>query len=159
MQVIYCKTAKLFEAACDVASIIADAPTSTQHALRQYGIHLGNAFQIADDVLDYTADSKTLGKNIGDDLAEGKVTLPVIYALQGSLDKEKALIREAIEQGHHPEMDKIIQIINQSGAIEYATQKAQQSAKLAIEALIVLSDSVYKDALISLAHIAVDRTH
>ncbi len=159
MEVIYCKTAKLFEAACDVASIIADAPTSTQHALRQYGIHLGNAFQIADDVLDYTADSNTLGKNIGDDLAEGKVTLPVIYALQGSLDKEKALIREAIEQGHHPEMDKIIQIINQSGAIEYATQKAQQSAKLAIEALIVLSDSVYKDALISLAHIAVERTH
>lgn len=159
LQVIYCKTAKLFEAACDVASIIANASQDEQTALHQYGVHLGNAFQIADDVLDYIADSATLGKNIGDDLAEGKTTLPVIYALKNAQAPDQVLIRQAIEQGHHPEMSKIIDIIKQSGAIEYAIDKAQQAAQAAIDALNAFAESEYKNALIALAHIAVERTH
>lgn len=159
MQVIYCKTAKLFEAACDVASVLADASDNKQKALHQYGVHLGNAFQIADDVLDYIADSKTLGKNIGDDLAEGKTTLPVIYALKNAQTPDQQLIRQAIEQGHHPEMAKIIDIIKHSGAIEYAVSKAQQAAQSAIDSLDILAESEYKNALIALAHIAVERTH
>ncbi len=159
MQVIYCKTAKLFEAACDVASVLADASDREQEALHQYGLHLGNAFQIADDVLDYIADSDTLGKNIGDDLAEGKTTLPVIYALKNAQAQDQQLIRQAIEQGHHPEMAKIIDIIKHSGAIEYAVSKAQQAAQSAIDSLDILTESEYKNALIALAHIAVERTH
>ncbi len=159
MQVIYCKTAKLFEAACDVASALAGANNSEQEALHQYGVHLGNAFQIADDVLDYIADSETLGKNIGDDLAEGKTTLPVIYALKNAQTQDQILIRQAIEQGHHPEMAKIIDIIKHSGAIEYAVSKAQQAAQSAIDSLDILTESEYKNALIALAHIAVERTH
>ncbi|WP_440615290.1 octaprenyl diphosphate synthase [Cysteiniphilum sp. 6C5] len=159
LQVIYCKTAKLFEAACDVASVIANAGDREQKALHQYGIHLGNAFQIADDVLDYIADSETLGKNIGDDLAEGKTTLPVIYALNNAQASDQRLIRQAIEQGHHPEMTKTIDIIKHSGAIEYAISKAQQAAQSAIDSLDILAASEYKNALIALAHIAVERTH
>ena len=159
MQVIYCKTAKLFEAACDVASVLANAGDSEQKALHQYGVHLGNAFQIADDVLDYIADSETLGKNIGDDLAEGKTTLPVIYALKNAQAQDQQLIRQAIEQGHHPEMTKIIDIIKHSGAIECAVSKAQQAAQSAIDSLGMLAESEYKNALIALAHIAVERTH
>ncbi|WP_440682244.1 octaprenyl diphosphate synthase [Cysteiniphilum halobium] len=159
MQVIYCKTAKLFESACDVASVIAGASEEEQTALHQYGMHLGNAFQIADDILDYTADSKALGKNIGDDLAEGKTTLPVIYALKNAQAQDQRLIRQAIEQGHHPEMLKIIDIIKDTGAIGYAIGKAQQAAQSAIDALDTLKESEYKDALIALANIAVERTH
>lgn len=159
MQVIYCKTAKLFEAACDVASVIASASEDEQIALHQYGVHLGNAFQIADDVLDYIADSKTLGKNIGHDLAEGKTTLPVIYALKNVRTEDKIVIREAIEQGDHPEMSRIINLIKHSGAIDYAINKAQQAAQSAIEALDILMPSKYKNALIALAHIAIERTH
>lgn len=159
MQVIYCKTAKLFEAACDVASVLADASDREQEALHQYGLHLGNAFQIADDVLDYIADSDTLGKNIGDDLAEGKTTLPVIYALKNAQTQDQQLIRQAIEQGHHPEMAKIIDIIKHNGAIEYAVSKAQQAAQSAIDSLDILTESEYKNALIAIAHIAVERTH
>ncbi|WP_119328142.1 octaprenyl diphosphate synthase [Cysteiniphilum halobium] len=159
MQVIYCKTAKLFESACDVASVIAGASEEEQTALHQYGMHLGNAFQIADDILDYTADSKALGKNIGDDLAEGKTTLPVIYALKNAQAQDQRLIRQAIEQGHHPEMLKIIDIIKDTGAIGYAIGKAEQAAQSAIDALDTLKESEYKDALIALANIAVERTH
>ena len=159
MQVIYCKTAKLFEAACDVASVIANASDTARNALHQYGSHLGNAFQIADDILDYIADSKTLGKNIGDDLAEGKTTLPIIYALKNVNATDQKIIRNAIEKGNHPEMNKIIHIVKASGAIEYAIQKSHNSAQLAIDSLADLFSSKYKDALISLAYIAVERTH
>ncbi|WP_116963478.1 octaprenyl diphosphate synthase [Fastidiosibacter lacustris] len=159
MQVIYCKTAKLFEAACDVASIIAKANSIEKQALHNYGMNLGNAFQIADDILDYISDVDTLGKNIGDDLTEGKTTLPVIYALRNANNTDANLIRNAIEQGHHPQMDKIINIIKQSGAIEYAIGKAQDAAQKAIDAIENLAHSSYKEALIALAHIAVERTH
>ncbi|WP_119343798.1 octaprenyl diphosphate synthase [Facilibium subflavum] len=158
MQVIYCKTAKLFEAACDVASIIAGADNEQAQALRQYGIHLGNAFQIADDVLDYISDSQSMGKNMGDDLAEGKTTLPVIYALQNTNKNQKALITEAIEKGNHPQMDQIVKIVKDCGGIAYAIQKAHDEASLAKTAIANFIDNDYKKALIALCQLAVERT-
>ena len=159
MEVIYCKTAKLFEAACEVASIISQCDQPYQQALAIYGRHLGNAFQIADDVLDYVSDAKTMGKNIGDDLNEGKTTLPIIYALQNTSLNNSKLIKQAIENGHHPQLDTIVDIIKASGAIEYAKSKAQLEVKSACDAINLLPESTYKQALISLAHIAVSRTH
>lgn len=159
MHVIYCKTAKLFEAGCEVGAILADANKEIIHAVKAYGTHLGNAFQIADDVLDYTSDAETMGKNIGDDLAEGKTTLPVIYALEHTTADQTQLIREAIEQGQHIRMNEVISIIKSCGAIEYAQQRAHQEADAAISALKNLPDSPYKNALISLAHLSVARNH
>ena len=159
MEVIYCKTTKLFEAACEVASIISQCDQPYQQALAIYGRHLGNAFQIADDVLDYVSDAKTMGKNIGDDLNEGKTTLPIIYALQNTSLNNSKLIKQAIENGHHPQLNTIVDIVKASGAIEYAKSKAQLEAKSACDAINLLPESTYKQALISLAHIAVSRTH
>ncbi|MFZ9034978.1 MAG: octaprenyl diphosphate synthase [Francisellaceae bacterium] len=159
MQVIYCKTAKLFEAAVEVAAILAHADQKTTEAIITYGRHLGNAFQIADDILDYTSDAKTLGKNIGDDLAEGKTTLPVIYTLNHIDDENQALIRTAIEQGKHPQMAEIVALIKSNGGVEYALKCAQKEAQSAIDALNFLPDSDYKEALISLCHIATKRNH
>ncbi len=159
MNVIYCKTAKLFEAACDISAILAKANNTEAHAIHQYGIHLGNAFQIADDVLDYTSDSQTMGKNMGDDLAEGKVTLPLIYTLNHTDKENQRLIHDAIKQGHHPKMDTIIEIVQSCGAIDYALDQAHLEAKSAAQALDAISHSAYKDALILLTKLAVKRTH
>lgn len=159
MHVIYCKTAKLFEAGCEVGTLLTTQDQALLNAVKAYGTHLGNAFQIADDVLDYTSDAETMGKNIGDDLAEGKTTLPVIYALTHTSADQSQLIREAIEQGAHPRMDEIIEVIKQSGAIDYAQQRAHQEADLAIASIASLDDSPYKEALIALAHLSVARNH
>ncbi|WP_076541222.1 octaprenyl diphosphate synthase [Shewanella sp. UCD-KL21] len=160
MRVIYCKTAKLFEAATLLTGVIADVSKEQQTALGEYGKFLGTAFQLTDDLLDYTADADELGKNIGDDLAEGKPTLPLIYAMAHGNDKAKALIKDAIENGDGTKaIDEIVAALKDSGALEYTKQKADEEADKAIAALAPIADSEYKTALISLAKISVQRNN
>ncbi|HDY94058.1 MAG TPA: octaprenyl diphosphate synthase [Pseudoalteromonas sp.] len=160
MQVIYSKTAKLFEAATGLAAIITEQDQSTLDALNLYGMHLGTAFQLVDDVLDYNADAEQLGKNIGDDLAEGKPTLPLIYAMQHGSEQQTQLIRDAIEHSNGMEhLEEILSALKQTNALEFTMQKAELEADKAIACLDFLAESDYKQALISLARIAVDRDH
>lgn len=160
MQVIYSKTAKLFEAATGLAAIITEQDQATLDALNQYGMHLGTAFQLVDDVLDYNADAEQLGKNIGDDLAEGKPTLPLIYAMQHGSEQQTQLIRDAIEHSNGMEhLEEILTALKQTNALEFTMQKAELEAEKAIACLDFLAESDYKQALISLARIAVDRDH
>jgi octaprenyl-diphosphate synthase len=160
MRVIYCKTAKLFEAATLLAGVLGDATPEQEEALGNYGKYLGTAFQLTDDLLDYTADSDELGKNIGDDLAEGKPTLPLIYAIAHGTDEEKQLIRQAIEQGDGTQaIDQIVAALHHCGALNYTQQKAIEESEKAIAVLSILPESDYKQALIALAKISVDRNH
>ncbi|MEL0632190.1 octaprenyl diphosphate synthase [Pseudoalteromonas carrageenovora] len=160
MQVIYSKTAKLFEAATGLAAIITEQDQSTLEALNLYGMHLGTAFQLVDDVLDYNADADQLGKNIGDDLAEGKPTLPLIYAMQHGNAHQTQLIRDAIEHSNGMEhLEEILSTLKQTNALEFTMQKAELEADKAIACLGFLPESEYKQALVSLARIAVDRDH
>lgn len=160
MQVIYSKTAKLFEAATGLAAIITEQDNSVLDALNLYGMHLGTAFQLVDDVLDYNADADQLGKNIGDDLAEGKPTLPLIYAMKHGSDQQRTLIRDAIEHCNGMDnLEAILTALKQTNALEFTMQKAQQEADKAIACLDFLAESQYKQALISLARIAVERDH
>jgi len=160
MQVIYSKTAKLFEAATGLAAIITEQDNSVLDALNLYGMHLGTAFQLVDDVLDYNADADQLGKNIGDDLAEGKPTLPLIYAMKHGSDQQRVLIRDAIEHCNGMDnLEAILTALKQTNALEFTMQKAQQEADKAIACLDFLAESQYKQALISLARIAVERDH
>ncbi|MBD1565182.1 octaprenyl diphosphate synthase [Vibrio sp. SA48] len=159
MQVIYSKTARLFEAATQIGAILNDAPQEIETALQNYGKYLGTAFQLIDDVMDYTSDGKEMGKNVGDDLAEGKPTLPLLYAMQNGTPEQASMIREAIEKSNGMErLDEILAVMKQTGSLEYTTQKAQQEADKAIAELAVITDSDYKQALITLAHMAVNRT-
>ncbi len=160
MRVIYCKTAKLFEAATKLAAVVAGADSSWEAALGEYGKYLGTAFQLTDDLLDYTADAEELGKNIGDDLAEGKPTLPLIYAIAHGNDQEKTMIRNAIEQGDGTnDIDAIIHALNHCGALDYTHQRAVEESDKAIAALAPLPDTDFKTALVSLAKLAVARNH
>ena len=159
MQVIYCKTARLFEAATQLAAVIAGSDPKIEQALADYGKHLGTAFQLVDDIMDYTADAKEMGKNVGDDLAEGKPTLPLLYAIANGSEQQRQLIRDAIEHCNGMEhLDEILAALKETGALAYTQQKAEQEADKAITALSALPDSDYKTALISLAHIAANRT-
>ncbi|WP_261816569.1 octaprenyl diphosphate synthase [Vibrio gallicus] len=158
MQVIYSKTARLFEAASQMAAILTDAPAHIEQAMQDYGRYLGTAFQLIDDVLDYTADGKEMGKNVGDDLAEGKPTLPLLYAMQNGNDQQREMIRDAIEHANGMEhLDDILSAMRETGALEYTTQVAENEADKAIAALSVLDDSEEKQSLIALAHLAVKR--
>ncbi|MBR9726397.1 octaprenyl diphosphate synthase [Shewanella intestini] len=160
MRVIYCKTAKLFEAATLLAGALSDSSKQVQQALGDYGKYLGTAFQLTDDLLDYTADSEELGKNIGDDLAEGKPTLPLIYAMKHGTPQAAQLIKQAIEKGDGTQaIDEIVTALNESGALKYTEQKAEQEAQKAIDALCVIPDNDYKEALISLAKLSVRRNN
>lgn len=160
MQVIYCKTAKLFEAATQLAAIISEQPESVVNSMKLYGMHLGTAFQLIDDVLDYQADATELGKNIGDDLAEGKPTLPLIYALQHGTSEQQVLIRDAIEHSNGmAHLDEIMIALEQTGAFNYTRRIAEQEAQKARDALTVLPESDYKQALLALADMAVSRNH
>lgn len=160
MQVIYCKTAKLFEAATQLAAVISNQPAAIEQAMQAYGMHLGTAFQLIDDVLDYQADAAELGKNIGDDLAEGKPTLPLLYALKQGNTRQQQLIREAITEGNGMQhFSEIMAALEQTGAFDYTRNKAEQEAKAAQLALQPLPDSPYKQALLALADIAVSRSH
>lgn len=157
LQVIHHKTAKLFEAAGQLGAVLSKTDIETEKALGQYAMHLGSAFQLVDDLLDYSAQSDTLGKNIGDDLAEGKPTLPLIYAMRQGDKDQSALIRDAIENGERNRIDDIIAIIQSTGAIDYTARTAREEADAAKSALKLLPDSEYKTALLSLADFAVSR--
>lgn len=158
MQVIYCKTARLFEAATQLAAVIAEKDEKTVEAMRLYGMHLGTAFQLIDDVLDYAASAEDLGKNMGDDLSEGKPTLPLIHVINQGTDEQKQLVRDAIEhQTGMDNLDAILDAIKQTKALEYATAKAEEESQKAIDAISFLPDSEHKEALVSLAKIAVKR--
>ncbi|WP_372881006.1 octaprenyl diphosphate synthase [Psychromonas sp.] len=158
MDVIYFKTAKLFEAATQLVAVLGGQSPEVETALRDYGKYLGTAFQLTDDVMDYNSDAQEMGKNTGDDLAEGKPTLPLLYAIQHGNNKQVALIREAIEKANGMQhFDEIIQALHDTKALEYTRQRALEEADKAIAAIAVLPDSEYKQALISLAHIAADR--
>lgn len=159
MEVIYCKTAKLFEAATRLAAVIAKQEESIEKALQNYGKHLGTAFQLVDDILDYTADAKEMGKNVGDDLSEGKPTLPLIHAMKHGNGEQSQLIRDAIIHCNGMDhLDEILAAINETGALTYTQEKAEQEADKAIQSLSVLPESPYKEALTALAHIAANRS-
>jgi octaprenyl-diphosphate synthase len=158
-EVIYCKTAKLFEAATRLAAVIAGQDKVIEKAMQEYGKYLGTAFQLVDDIMDYTADAKAMGKNIGDDLAEGKPTLPLLYAMQHGNEQQTKLIRDAIEHCNGMDhLDEILAAMKETGSLVYTQKKAEQEADKAINALNVLPESEHKQALISLAHIAANRT-
>jgi octaprenyl-diphosphate synthase len=159
LQVIYCKTAKLFEAATRLAAVITKQDTATEIAMADYGKYLGTAFQLVDDIMDYTADAKEMGKNVGDDLAEGKPTLPLLYAMKHGTAEQRQLIREAIEHGNGMEhLDDILTAMKETGALTYTQEKAEIEADKAIKALSILPESNYKQALVALAHIAANRS-
>jgi octaprenyl-diphosphate synthase len=157
--VIYRKTAKLFEAGTQIAAILAGAATTIETGMARYGKHLGTAFQLIDDVLDYRADREQLGKNLGDDLAEGKPTLPLIYALKMGTNEQRTVVRASIEQGGVPDLPRITAAIESTGGLAYTARLARREAALAIEALAELPDSAYKQALRELADFAVERTY
>ncbi|MBT40903.1 MAG: octaprenyl diphosphate synthase [Idiomarina sp.] len=156
--VIYGKTAKLFEAATQLAGVLTEQDSTVTEQLADYGRYLGTAFQLVDDLMDYTSDSQTMGKNAGDDLAEGKPTLPLLYAMWHGDEAARKLIREAIEQGDGREhLETVLAAMHATGALEYTRQKALEAAQQARESLAVLPESDYKQALIALTHLAVDR--
>ncbi|ALT00305.1 octaprenyl diphosphate synthase [Lacimicrobium alkaliphilum] len=158
MQVIYSKTARLFEAATQLAAVLTDQPPETEQALQDYGRYLGTAFQLIDDVLDYDADSDKTGKNVGDDLAEGKPTLPLLYAMWHGNAEQSALIRSAIENGDGlADLQPILKAMSETGALDYTREKAVQASEQAIESIRHIADSEYKQALIALAMLSVDR--
>lgn len=159
LEVIHSKTAKLFEAASELAAIICDRPSEEQQAMAKYGMHLGCAFQLIDDVLDYTSSAEDMGKNLGDDLAEGKPTLPLIYAMRNGTPEQAKMVKEAIENGDIDKIEQIHEAIHSCGAIEYTSDCAKNEAKLAIAALDFLPDSEHKQALVFLANFSVNRNH
>ncbi|WP_028487251.1 octaprenyl diphosphate synthase [Thiomicrorhabdus chilensis] len=158
MEVIHRKTAKLFEAATQMGPILAEKP-ELEDAFILYGRHIGAAFQLIDDALDYMADEAELGKNIGDDLAEGKPTLPLIYVLENGQEEEQSVVRRAIENEGIALLDEVTRIIQKSGAIDYTTGLARQEAQKAKRALEVLEKTPIKEALLALADLAVNRNH
>lgn len=160
MPVIYSKTARLFEAASQCSAIVSGADQATVIAMRDYGRYLGTAFQLVDDILDYSANAEQLGKNIGDDLAEGKPTLPLLHAMRSGNRQQAALIREAIEQGGKREaLDEILAIMAEHKSLDYTMERAKQEAQKAVDAIAILPESEYKQALISLAYLSVDRSY
>jgi octaprenyl-diphosphate synthase len=156
-EVILRKTATLFEAGTRLAGVVTDADKAIDDALAAYGRHLGTAFQMIDDALDYGSSGVDIGKNIGDDLAEGKPTLPLIRAMQVGTPEVSALIREVIEEGGVDRVDEVIKAIQSTDAIEYTANLARDEARLAKEALEVLPASAYRDALAAVADFSVDR--
>ncbi|MCH6565315.1 MAG: polyprenyl synthetase family protein [Proteobacteria bacterium] len=156
-EVIYGKTACLFEAATRIGAILGDSDTGLEQAMADFGRHLGTAFQLVDDALDYTANSDELGKNVGDDLAEGKPTLPLIYAMQHGNDEQKALIRKAIEEGGLEHISAITNILDETGALAYTLGQARSESTLAKAAIKSLPQNEFKQALLFLADYATQR--
>lgn len=159
LQVIRYKTAKLFEAATRLGAILGGASIEAENALATYGMHLGTAFQLIDDVLDYSGDQATTGKNVGDDLAEGKATLPLIYAMGHGTKDQAELIQHAIREGRLADLSAVLTAIRETGAIEYARRQAGTEARTACAALDLLAASQYRDYLLQLADFAVNRTY
>jgi octaprenyl-diphosphate synthase len=157
LDVIHRKTAKLFEAAMRLGAILGKQDAVSEAAAARYGMHMGTAFQLVDDVLDYSGDAQEIGKNLGDDLAEGKPTLPLIYAMQHGTPAQAAVIRAAIEQGDINRFAEVLQIVQQTGALNYTRQQAQHEADLARAELLNVPDSQYKHSLLELAELAASR--
>ena len=156
LAIIHGKTSRLFEMATEGAAILAKKPEYAL-ALKKFAGHFGNAFQIIDDILDYTSDAETLGKNIGDDLMEGKPTLPLIAALKKTQGDEHAIIRKSIATGGTEHLERVILIVQQCGALEYCRQRATEETEAAIAALLELPESQSRQALMNLAHLALHR--
>jgi octaprenyl-diphosphate synthase len=158
LRVITDKTAILFAAAVKGAAILAGKDETIQQAMHDYGLALGIAFQVADDILDYQGDAKEMGKNVGDDLNEGKPTLPLIYSIANNQNGEADIIVKAIEEKSVEQLSAIIEVVQTNGAIEYTKQFAEQYVAKAKQALEPLEDSPFKEALENLAEIALNRT-
>lgn len=159
MTVIKAKTAMLFEAATQSAAVLSGADAVQEQALADYGNYLGLAFQMQDDLLDYNGDAATMGKNVGDDLAEGKVTLPLIHAMAVGTDEEAKLIRNAVRKGGLEYLNDVLAIVQRTGALEYTEQKAIEFADQAKASLACLPESIYRERLAHLADLAVKRKH
>lgn len=159
LQVIRSKTAKLFEAAAELGALIAGASDVEIEAAAEYGRSLGTAFQLIDDVLDYSGNAADIGKNVGDDLREGKPTLPLIYLMQNGTPAQHDLVRACIENGDEIHFDDILAAITTSGALDYTKRKAEQAAQRARESIRDLAHSQFKDSLLQLCAFAVDRNH
>jgi octaprenyl-diphosphate synthase len=156
--VIEKKTAKLFEAACQLGAVLA-GKVEMEEPLARFGRELGAAFQVADDVLDYTADAATLGKNIGDDLAEGKPTLPLILSRKSVADDQRAVIDQTVREGGIERIEEIIDLIQRSGALDASMEVARSRAANASDAIAFLATSPWKEALLGLAAFSVSRDH
>jgi len=159
LQVISRKTAILFSAAAQLAAVLVGAPEALEICLKEYGLRLGIAFQLVDDALDYKADPEDLGKNLGDDLAEGKPTLPLIYAIEHGTEQQAELLRHTIKEGDRNRFKEVYEIIESTQAIEYTISRAKEEANKAIEALASIENSEYKEALIRLAQFSVERSY
>jgi octaprenyl-diphosphate synthase len=159
LQVIRYKTAKLFEAAAQLGAILGGATPAVEKALAAYGMHLGTAFQLVDDVLDYSGEEADTGKHIGDDLAEGKPTLPLIYVMQNGSLEQSACVRRAIEEGGRDDFAAVLAAVRESGALDHARRQAGEEAARAREAIACLGDSQFREALLQLTLFAVERNH
>lgn len=159
LEVIQRKTAKLFEAGSQLGAVLAGCDEKTEKAVADYGMYLGTAFQLIDDVLDYSSNSEEMGKNVGDDLAEGKPTLPLIRTMQQGSKEQAELVRNAIEKDGAKHIDQIMTAIESTDAIPYTRALADEQAEKAIESLAVLPETPHKEALISLARFSVSRNH
>jgi len=159
LDVISRKTAILFSTATQLGAVLVQAPKEIEESMALYGLHLGTAFQLIDDVLDYNADPEELGKNLGDDLAEGKPTLPLIYAMQNSSEQQAAVISKAIEEGDRDAFGEVFKVVETTDAIAYTERRANEEAKKAMSALESLPTSEYKQAMLDLARFSVQRNY
>ena len=157
LAVIRYKTAKLFEAAAQLGAVLAGRSEEDIDAMGRYGMHLGTAYQLVDDVLDYSASSQEIGKNVGDDLAEGKPTLPLIHAMRNGTPEQVRILREAIEKGGRENIATVVEAIESTQALEYTARSAEQEVGQAVRAVAGLPDSPYKDALLTLAEFCISR--
>ncbi len=159
LRVIRYKTAKLFQAATQAGAILGGASPAAEAALADYGMHLGTAFQLVDDVLDYSGELGETGKNVGDDLAEGKPTLPLIHVMRTGTAEERALVRHAIEAGGKADLEAVVAAIRRTGALDYTRERARAEAAVATERLAAIPDSAYRDSLLQLARFSVERNY
>lgn len=159
LRVIRYKTAKLFEAAAQLGAVLGKADPAVERDLARFGMHLGTAFQLIDDVLDYSGDERTTGKHLGDDLSEGKPTLPLIHVMQHGNSHQSAVVRKAIEEGGREDFPAVIEAIRATGALVEARRRAQAECTLAMGALSSLPGSTYKDSLVELTEFAVARNY
>ncbi|KTD22922.1 polyprenyl synthetase family protein [Legionella londiniensis] len=157
--VIRSKTSLLFAASASLGSLISKASEEINNGLYNYGLHLGNAFQLIDDALDYCSDAKTLGKNIGDDLADGKATLPLLHVLKHGTQIQQEKVKASLQQGSLQNLPEILEAIQETKAIDYTQKRAAEEIDKALQALQILPNSVYKDALAELAQYAILRDH
>lgn len=159
LQVIRYKTAKLFEAATRLGAILCSVTPAKEESMAAYGMHLGTAFQLTDDMLDYSGDYHDTGKNLGDDLAEGKPTLPLIYAMKTGSEKQVTIVRNAIKQGGEESLKAVLDVIQKTDALDYTRQKAEAESSMASAAISSLPNSNYKECLLQLATFAVARNY